>query len=139
MFQSSEEAEAAFYDAFEHADIEAMMAVWADDDEVVCIHPMGPRIEGRAAIRTSWAQILSGGGDGLHFEITNKVQSASDGLAVHFVYENIGFGPVPTQRSVVLATNVYRHTDKGWRMVCHHGSPGRVGSMQITEPSGVMH
>ena len=139
MFQTSLEAEAAFYAAFEQADIEAMMKVWAEDNAIVCIHPMGPRIEGLAAVRTSWAQILAGSGEELHFDISNSIRSESDGLAAHLVVENITFGSGMTERSIVLATNVYRDTGSGWRMICHHGSPGRVGAVQIIEPSGAMH
>ena len=139
MFHSSQEAETAFYAAFESADLEAMMKVWAEEPTIVCIHPMSARIEGWAAVRESWAQILSGSGDELQFKITNSIISESDGLATHLVYENITFGPGMTERSIVLATNVYRNTDSGWRMICHHGSPGRVGAVQIMEPTGPMH
>jgi len=139
MYDTPDAAEAAFYHAFQSVDLEAMMQVWLQDDEVVCIHPMGPRLEGYAAVRSSWAQILAGGGDGLRFELSNVVRHDSQDLAVHFVFENISVGPSPAQRSVVSATNVYRLTDAGWLMSCHHGSPGRVGSMQIDAPSGPMH
>ena len=36
---SAAEVEAAFYDALHRADLEALMALWADDEEIVCIHP----------------------------------------------------------------------------------------------------
>jgi SnoaL-like domain len=42
-FVSSLAAEAAFYKAFEHADIGAMMAVWAEGGDIVCIHVAGQR------------------------------------------------------------------------------------------------
>ena len=38
---SAAEVEAAFYDALHRADLEALMALWADDEEIVCIHPGG--------------------------------------------------------------------------------------------------
>ena len=44
LFPTAEECEAAFYDAFERGDIKAMMAVWAESDEVSCVHPSGARI-----------------------------------------------------------------------------------------------
>ena len=50
---SAAEVEAAFYDALNRADLEALMALWADDEEIVCIHPGGARLIGHAAIRAS--------------------------------------------------------------------------------------
>jgi ketosteroid isomerase-like protein len=139
MFRTSHEAEAAFYAAFEAGDVDAMMSVWADDNAIVCIHPMGPRLEGQAGVRDSWTQILAGGNDGVAFEISHTIRSESDGLATHLVIENITFGAAMTERSIVYATNVYRDAGDGWRMICHHGSPGRVGTVQLVEPTGAIH
>ena len=35
-------------EALERSDLDAMMEVWADDEEVVCVHPGGPRVVGAA-------------------------------------------------------------------------------------------
>ena len=43
-FPTPQDAEAAFYEALERADLEAMMEVWAEDEEIVCVHPAGPRL-----------------------------------------------------------------------------------------------
>ncbi len=61
LFPTPDDAETAFYDAFERADLAAMMAVWAESDDIVCIHPTGPRLQGFEAVRESWVQIFSGG------------------------------------------------------------------------------
>src|SRR6202008_4839320 len=61
LFPTPDDAETAFYDAFERADVAAMMAVWAESDDIVCIHPQGPRLAGFEAVRESWAQIFAGG------------------------------------------------------------------------------
>ncbi|NBU89623.1 MAG: DUF4440 domain-containing protein, partial [Betaproteobacteria bacterium] len=50
---SPEDIEQQFYEALQQGDIERLMAVWADDDEIVCVHPGGPRVIGHAAIRAS--------------------------------------------------------------------------------------
>src|SRR3954468_18249448 len=59
---SAAEVEAAFYEALNRADVEALMALWADDEEIVCIHPGGPRLHGHAAIQASWQAIFERGG-----------------------------------------------------------------------------
>src|ERR1700716_4275880 len=61
LFPTPDDAENAFYDAFERANIALMMAVWAESDDIVCIHPQGVRLTGFEAVRDSWVQIFSGG------------------------------------------------------------------------------
>ena len=41
-------ANAEFYAAFERGDFDAMQAIWAEDDGVVCVHPATEPIRGRA-------------------------------------------------------------------------------------------
>jgi formyltetrahydrofolate deformylase len=59
---SPDELEAEFYEALQQGDIERLMAVWADDDEIVCVHPGGGRVIGAAAIRASFEAIFAAGG-----------------------------------------------------------------------------
>ena len=62
LMASPDEVEAQFYEALQHGDLEKLMAVWADDDEIVCVHPGGPRVVGNAAIRASFEAIFANGG-----------------------------------------------------------------------------
>ena len=48
-----DDIEAAFYDALRQGDIERLMACWADEEEIVCVHPGGPRLIGSGAIRAT--------------------------------------------------------------------------------------
>ena len=48
QFATPQEAEAAFYAALLKRDVEAMMAVWAEDAHIACIHPLGALSIGRA-------------------------------------------------------------------------------------------
>ena len=57
-YATSRDAEQAFYAAFQKADLAEMMQVWADDDSIVCIHPMGPRLDGRAVDQRALAPKL---------------------------------------------------------------------------------
>ena len=121
-YATSRDAERAFYEAFQHADLGEMMNVWCEEDSIICIHPMGPRLDGREAVAQSWQHIFAGSSP-MRFELT-EVSCTRDGeLAVHCVYENIDHGPQLGQRSQVLATNVYKSTDRGWRLLVHHASP----------------
>src|SRR3989304_1293905 len=60
-FPTPQDCEAAFYEALEAADLDAMMEVWADDEEIVCVHPGWPRLSGYEQIRGNWAQIFRSG------------------------------------------------------------------------------
>jgi hypothetical protein len=61
IFATPQDAEAAFYEALERCDADAMMDVWAEEDEVTCIHPGGPRLVGHATIREAWRAIFANG------------------------------------------------------------------------------
>jgi ketosteroid isomerase-like protein len=130
-YATPEDAEKAFYEAFQQADLDAMMDVWADEDAVVCIHPMGPRLDGREAVARSWQDIFSGGGS-MRFELSQVAATEDDLLAVRCLCENISHGPRFAQRSLVLATNIYKMTDRGWRMILHHASPGATADQDAS-------
>ena len=60
LLVTPEDAETAFYAAFERGDLQAMMTVWAEDETIVCVHPLGPLL-----------------------------RTTDDSVAVHIVYEHI--------------------------------------------------
>ena len=136
-YESPHEAEQAFYEAFQSADLDAMRAVWANHDEIVCVHPMGPRLQGREAVLDSWRDIL-GSGTRLTFRVDHSHVMAAGELSVHCVHENISQGPQGEIRGLVIATNIYRESTDGWRMVLHHGSPATVEAV-TRPPSTAVH
>ena len=122
LFTSPQDAEAAFYDAFEKADLEAMMAVWSDDDDIVCVHPGSGRLTGVTAVRESWRQIFSSGQRlSLRLRELQRIQAMM--VAVHSVFEHIAVAGDNRPRTAIVATNVYQQTERGWRLVVHHASP----------------
>lgn len=120
VYDSPEAAERAFYNAFEDADLEGMMTVWARQAGIECIHPFGERLQGTASIRKSWQQLFRNGKQ-LHFRL-DQISSSSDAqLCVHVLHENITVAGNTQHR--VIATNVYRRDTSGWHMILHHASP----------------
>jgi len=124
-----EEANAAFYRAFEALDLRAMEEVWAHGDHVRCVHPGWPMLMGWAAIRTSWEAIFANTHE-MRFTLTDvHVVSVGD-LAWVTCTENI-LSETDGRVGVtsILATNVFEHDRDGWRMVHHHASHvlGRAG------------
>lgn len=122
IFPSPEEAEAAFYKAFQDSNIEAMMTVWSSDEDIICIHPNSPRLQGRALIQESWQQIFASAAD-VRFEIADAQYIQDALLSIHIVHEYIYPNGDRRRRPPVIATNVYQLTNNGWRMILHHGSP----------------
>ncbi|MFM7532086.1 MAG: YybH family protein [Rubrivivax sp.] len=130
LMASPDDIEAQFYEALQRGDIDRLMAVWADDDEVVCVHPGGPRVIGPAAIRASFEAIFANGAIPVMPEQVHRLHTI--GSAVHHLAERITVQTSEGPRTAwVLATNVYLKTAQGWRLVAHHASPGTLGE----EPS----
>jgi ketosteroid isomerase-like protein len=140
LFPTPDEAETAFYDAFERADVAAMMAVWAESDDVVCIHPQGPRLVGFEAVRESWVQIFSAGAQ---LRVRTTEQRIFDGqtLAVHCVVELVAPPGENAPVTPINATNVYVLTETGWRMAVHHANASTEAQPQRREeaPAHTLH
>jgi ketosteroid isomerase-like protein len=117
-----EEANAAFYRAFESLDIAEMDGVWAHDDHVRCVHPGWPLLCGWDAVRDSWRRI---------FENTEEMRFSLSAVTVEVVgdfawvtcTENI-LSEVGDRVAVtaILATNLFERAATGWLLVHHHAS-----------------
>jgi uncharacterized protein (TIGR02246 family) len=122
LLGSPDDVEAQFYEALQRGDLDKLMAVWADDDEVVCVHPGGGRVIGQAAIRASFEAIFGNGGVPVVPEQLHRLQHM--GTALHHLVERIDVvTDQGRQTAWVLATNVYLKTAQGWRLAAHHASP----------------
>ena len=110
-------------EALQKGDIDKLMACWSDDDDVVCVHPGGPRLVGIDNIRQSFENMFSNGVIDAHPEHVRKVETVTS--AMHNLVERIELNmPQAPATAFVLTTNVYVRTAQGWRMVAHHASPG---------------
>jgi ketosteroid isomerase-like protein len=130
---SAAEVEAAFYEALNRGDVEGLMALWADDEEIICVHPGGPRLHGHAAIQASWEAILERGGLQIrpsHLHTSHNMMSA-----VHSVIE--GVTASGAEAAHLIATNIYMKTPAGWRMVSHHVSVAAGQAPSAARPSNL--
>ena len=120
---SADEVEAAFYEALQAGDLERLMACWANEEDIICVHPGGPRLIGAMAIRNSF-EIMFGHGPIRSFpERLHKLETITS--AVHNLIERVEiYTAEGAQIAFVTSTNVYMRTAEGWRMVAHHASPG---------------
>lgn len=141
---TADEVEASFYEALQVGDLDRLMACWADEDDIVCVHPGGGRLVGAAAIRASF-EALFAGGQGVAVTPTQVCRVESLTSAMHNLIEQIR---VQTHEGASLmyavVTHVYQRTAQGWRLVAHHGSPGETvpvatTGQQSSEPPQVFH
>jgi ketosteroid isomerase-like protein len=131
--------EAQFYEALQKGDLEKLMSCWADEDDIVCVHPGGPRLIGNASIRAAFEAMFASGTIAARAEHVCKVESLTS--AMHNVIERIALHTTDgSQEAVVVATNVYQRTPQGWRMVAHHASPGTAAShTEALQAAQVLH
>ncbi|BCO29776.1 hypothetical protein MIZ03_4700 [Rhodoferax lithotrophicus] len=136
---SADDIETSFYEALQTGDIDRLMACWADEDDVICIHPGGPRMVGLVAIRAAFESMFSNGNLRIAAQDVRKIEGLAS--SIHSVRERIGIltqeGPMD---AFVMATNVYHKTAQGWRLVAHHASPGNPRENEdITAVPHVLH
>ena len=136
IYTSPQDVAQAFYQAFENKDLDAMMAVWADDEEIVCVHPGGTRLVGYDAVRSGWEQLFAGDAR-LTFRLDQVVIIETVGLAMQSAVEHVSLGSDGTPRGAAICTNVFLRTPSGWRIVMHHASP--APTLPSTEPKGALH
>jgi ketosteroid isomerase-like protein len=137
-FASAEDAQRAFYEAIERADLAGMMAIWSQQDDIVCIHPGGDRHCGAEAVHESWRQIFQRGPQ-LKFSLVAARSYRQRTLSIHSVCERISHrsgahGPVSA-----IATNVFVRTADGWKMLVHHASPMPAERLPEQTSSPVLH
>lgn len=121
-FATPEQAEAAFYRAFEELDLDLMRRVWGTGTQIVCLHPGGDLVVGIQQVLDSWRRILQGARPpSLVFRLIQA--QGDDATRVHLVEELIRpAGDTGSEPNRVLATNVYRRERDGWRLQLHHAS-----------------
>ncbi|HET7735550.1 MAG TPA: nuclear transport factor 2 family protein [Nocardioidaceae bacterium] len=120
-----EKANAAFYEAFEQGDIDAMRALWIDSPDSVCVHPGGTPLRGTSAIARSWAVIMANT-PYIQFFLTDVEVSVDGDCATVTCTENVLTGddnPNVFGGGRAVATNVFLRKGEDWRLWVHHASP----------------
>ena len=81
IFPTAQDCQNTFYESLERSDLDAMMAVWSEDEDIVCVHPAGQRLAGQTQVRDAWRQMFANG-PGMRVRITQQVviTTAAPGL-----------------------------------------------------------
>ena len=104
----------AFYLAFQNNDIEAMTTLWANRDDISCIHPGWNHLSGRDLVLASWDDILSGNKTP-NFEIKGASVNIYENIAIVICYELF-------EKICLVATNIFVNENKEWRIIHHQSS-----------------
>lgn len=125
-----------FYRSLETLDLAAMERVWLHERWVRCIHPGWDVLVGWGNVRDSWKRIFE---DTPWIRVTAtqvEVEVFGD-VALVGCAENITTGQDgDVGVAVAQATNLFKRTDDGWRMIHHHASSAPV---HVTQPfSGIV-
>lgn len=124
-------ANAAFYEAFTHGDLEAMDALWSQRAPVACVHPGWDALHGRAAVLRSWHLIFQGPRPPRVTAERATVQLLGD-VAYVLCHERLrdAAGEVA---GTLVATNLFVREPEGWKLVLHHAGPTPVADAPTEE------
>ncbi|MEU0832843.1 nuclear transport factor 2 family protein [Streptomyces sp. NPDC056231] len=127
-----EQANTAFYEAMERGDLDELSGLWLPGEHLTisCVHPGWPVLSGRGEVLRSYALIMANT-EYIQFFLTDVGISMTGDTALVTCTENIlSGGPAedggelgPLVGQLVVATNVFRRTEDGWKLWSHHGSP----------------
>jgi ketosteroid isomerase-like protein len=120
-FETPQAAEDAYYDAIEEQDLEALMEVWEQTEETLCLLPMMPPHRGREAIRHAWSRLLSLDSR-FEIEVNHLSWIETPQIAIHLLEERVKVLRQAEAQSL-YACNIYRRGTTGWRLLMHQNSP----------------
>jgi ketosteroid isomerase-like protein len=116
-------ANRAFYDAFESLDLEAMKAVWLDDDRIQCVHPGWALLSGRARVHESWSAIFENT-KSIEFELSDLQVEIAGPIAWATCVERIqSIAGGEEIEATAVATNLFVLEGGAWKLFLHHASP----------------
>jgi hypothetical protein len=119
-------ANRAFYHAFSSRDLATMDTIWARGVPVLCIHPGWPPLMERAAVLSSWRDIMKN-------PASPNAHSRNDrafiyGKTAVVVCEEVLNG------GVLAATNIFIEELGSWRLIHHQASPIAVQIEEAEAP-----
>jgi ketosteroid isomerase-like protein len=122
-YNTPQEAEDTFYDALDEGDLNQLLSVWAESDDIVCLLPMHPMIQGRQGVVDEFTHLFSQG-HGVSLAIAHLGWIEMDDIAIHQVEETIQDPPPDTPAPPPFyGTNIYRKDKTGWRLIVHQNAP----------------
>jgi ketosteroid isomerase-like protein len=57
LMATPDETEVQFYECLQRAELDRLMSLWADEEDIACVPPGGPRLVGAHAIRAAFEEV----------------------------------------------------------------------------------
>lgn len=105
----------AFYLVFRNRDLAGMDSLWAQWDDVSCIHPGWDALSGRGEVMDSWQGIL-GGAEPPAIRCRSAQGRIAGQTGLVLCYEQVG-------DALLVATNIFVQEGGAWKMVHHQAGP----------------
>ena len=122
-YNTPQEAEDAFYDALEEGDLNRLLSVWAESDDICCLLPMHPLVQGRQGVVDVFTHLFSQA-NGVSLSIAHLGWIETADIAIHQVAESLQDPPPDTPPPPPFyGTNIYRKDTTGWRLIVHQNAP----------------
>jgi len=112
-----EEANDAFYHAFQTGNLKAMSEIWGTGEHIQCVHPGSACIAGRTSVLESWKLVLGTGRMSISTQDVRIFATESEGFVTCVEVLDAG-----DSQGKVVATNVFEKQGGKWKIVHHHGS-----------------
>lgn len=122
-------ANAAFYDAFNRRDVDALEAMWSARRDLACVHPGWEALSGRREVLSSWRAILSSP-EAPEVECEQAVAHVV-GEVAYVVCSEVLPG------AELCATNVFVREDGMWKLIHHHAGPIASRMEDVRPPAKV--
>ncbi|MCR4418311.1 MAG: nuclear transport factor 2 family protein [Ignavibacteria bacterium] len=112
-----------YYKAFENFDLQLMSQIWANTDDVVCIHPGWDILVGWEKVREGWSKIFMDDAY-LKFTLRNTNTIILNNIGIVSCIEEIFVSSQDTiSQTFVATTNLFKETEDGLKLFYHHSSP----------------
>lgn len=103
----------AFYKAFRESDMQRMASIWGQREPIAVQHPATRRIDGRANVLASWAQILAAP-PAIACEVESSAREAGKWAVICIEHLNPG---------TVRMINIFHKESGDWKMIYHGPAP----------------
>ena len=140
MYANASELEKAFYAAFAEGDAEAMMALWHDDESVICIVPNLPYAQGYLSLMETWRTLFEIGRFKPLILANHALDNSQTVVHNQLVHMELTLNDNETMHHFNLhCTLVFTRTKDGWRISLFHASPAMDNNKLADEIPKLLH
>ena len=139
MFGSASELETSFYAALSAGDIEAMMKLWSEDEEIICILPNLPYAQGHIAVREMWETLFNLGQFNAHILATHTFDNLLTAVHTLLIHVQLTLANGETQAFNLHTTQVYLKSEQSWRMSVYHATIAQDNNKLVDVLPSLLH